>query len=142
MKYHFKVHRDSKQGYWAECIELDGCFTQGNTMAELRANMEEALALYVQEVKGEDFLAPLPDRSIECSRSVVEVPLDPKVAFSLLLRHERRKRGLTQQEARELMGFRNLYSYQRLEREANPTLEMLGRILSIFPQFPLKRAFS
>ena len=33
MEYHFKIHKE-KNGYWAECIELSGCNTQGDTLEE------------------------------------------------------------------------------------------------------------
>ena len=141
MRYHFRIHRVREGGYWAECLELDGCYTQGDSLGELRDNMEEALNLYVQESKDEAYLAPLPSRGIKLSRSVVEVALDAKVAFGLLLRHERRRSKKTQEEARELLGFKSIYSYQRLESSANPTLETMTRVLQGFPRFPLSRLF-
>ena len=59
MKYHFKVHKE-KEGFWAECIELQGCVTQGDTKEELEANMKEALNLYLEENEDFEYLAPLP----------------------------------------------------------------------------------
>ena len=85
MKYHFKVHEEGKL-FWAQCIELEGCITQANSMKELHKNMQEALNLYIQEPENSKDLADLPDESIKLSKSIVEVPLDPHVAFSLMLR--------------------------------------------------------
>jgi hypothetical protein len=34
MKYHFKVHKEMS-GFWAECLELNGCITQADTQKEL-----------------------------------------------------------------------------------------------------------
>jgi len=48
LKYHFKIHKEEK-GYWAECIEIPGCFTQGDTKQELKENMREALNTAVSE---------------------------------------------------------------------------------------------
>ena len=31
-------------GYWGEVVEIPGCVSQGETIAELQANMEEAIA--------------------------------------------------------------------------------------------------
>jgi antitoxin HicB len=42
MKYHFKIHKEGK-GFWAECIELSGCFTEADSKEELRKNMHEIL---------------------------------------------------------------------------------------------------
>jgi len=141
MRYHFKVHRASEGGYWAECIELEGCITQGNDMAELRENMADALQIYVSETSDEARLAPLPKSRIATGRSVVAVSLDPKVAFGLLLRCERHRAKKTQAEAKELLGFKSLYSYQRLENAANPTLETITRVVQGFPKFPVARIF-
>lgn len=36
------VHSDESGGYWAEVPSLPGCFTQGDTLEELKANIQEA----------------------------------------------------------------------------------------------------
>ena len=48
MNYHFKIYKE-KTGYWAECLELPGCKTQGDTIEELKLNAHEALSLYLDE---------------------------------------------------------------------------------------------
>jgi predicted RNase H-like HicB family nuclease len=37
------VHEAEEGGYWAEVPALPGCFTQGETMEELVANLREAV---------------------------------------------------------------------------------------------------
>ena len=65
MKYHFKVHKEGN-GYWAECIELEGCLTQterdpkGGSIEELHYNMREALNLYLSESPDSDLIFPRP----------------------------------------------------------------------------------
>lgn len=54
LKYHFKIHKED-EGYWAECIELNGCVTQGDTLEELHHNIREALQVYLQEPEGPQF---------------------------------------------------------------------------------------
>jgi len=137
MKYHFKVHKE-KEGFWAQCIELDGCFTQGDSMEELYERMQEALNLYITEPEDSKDLAPFPDQSIRKSKNVVEVSLDPEVAFSFLVRYHRTNYGMTQQQAAEKMGFDSLNSYQRLERKrCNPSLKILSKVKAVFPEFSL-----
>ena|ERR1700722_1292191 len=94
MLYHFKVHKE-KDGYWAQGIELPGCFTQGKTLKELYSNMQEALNLYIEEpvfaypglpclgklrlaqpVDSDD-LAALPDDSIKVTKTIIAVAVDP-----------------------------------------------------------------
>ncbi|MFZ0891208.1 MAG: type II toxin-antitoxin system HicB family antitoxin [Thermoplasmata archaeon] len=47
-KFTVKVYRAEEGGYWAECPELPGCFTQGETMTEVRRNAREAISLYLE----------------------------------------------------------------------------------------------
>ncbi len=93
MKYHFRIHKE-KDGFWAECIELSGCFTQADSMEEMRENMQEALNLYIEEQKDSKKLASLPDDSISLTRNVVEVQVDPSIAFAFMVRYNKIKIGL------------------------------------------------
>lgn len=141
MKYHFKVHKEGKY-FWAQCIELEGCFTQGDSMEELHKNMEEALNLYVYEPANSKELAALPDDSIKTSKYVVEVALEPEIAFSFMVRYHRIQNKLTQQQAAKKLGFKNVYSYQRLEKKCNATLDMIAKVKELFPSFSIDRAFA
>ena len=62
------VHDSEEGGYWAEVPAIPGCVTQGDTMEELRANLQEALR---------GCLAVLNERkgSPERVREVVEISL-------------------------------------------------------------------
>lgn len=140
MKYHFKVHKEGK-GFWAQCIELNGCITQADSMGELLENMEGALNLYVEEPEDSKDLAALPDDSIKKAKTIVEVPVNPEIAFAFMVRYYRIKHGLTQQQAAKRMGFDTIYSYQRLEaKRCNPTLKILLKIKKLFPDFSVDYA--
>ncbi len=105
--------------------------------------MKEALNLYVQEPESSADLANLPDVSIRKSKYVVEVPLDPSVAFSFLVRYHRIQHGWTQEQVAEKMGFDNIYSYQRLEsKKCNPTLKVISMVKMAFPEFSLDIALA
>ena len=62
------VHDSEEGGYWAEVPAIPGCVTQGDTMEELHANLQEALR---------GCLAVLNERkgSPERVREVVEISL-------------------------------------------------------------------
>lgn len=50
MKYTIIIHKDIQVGgYWGECSELPGCYSQGETIDELMKNIREAVELYVDE---------------------------------------------------------------------------------------------
>jgi antitoxin HicB len=141
MKYHFKVHKEKDGGFWAQCIELPGCITEGDTLKELQKNMQEALNLYIEEPIDSEELAALPDESIKKSKNIALVAVDPLIAFAFLMRYSRVKHGLTQQETARKMGFDTLYSYQRLEaKNCNPSLRMIARIKKVFPEFSVDYA--
>ena len=142
MKYHFKIHKE-KDGYWAECVELEGCFTQARTIKELRINMEEALNLYLDEPVNSKYIAPLPLTKVRKTKSIVEVSLDPKIAFSFMVRRSRLENNMTQKQASRAMGFDRVYSYQRLESsKCNPTLDIISRLKKVFPDISVDSIFS
>jgi len=134
MEYHFRVHPG--QPAWAECIELKGCVTQGNTAAELARNMAEALNLYLDEPASSRVFFPEPVRPPQRPH-IVSVAVEPSVAFALQLRQSRLKSRLTQKEAARRLGMRSIYSYQRLERRANPSLATIKKVTALFPDLSL-----
>jgi predicted RNase H-like HicB family nuclease/DNA-binding XRE family transcriptional regulator len=138
MRYHFKVHKE-KEGFWAECIELPGCVTQADTKEDLDLSMQEALNLYLEEVEDYEYLAPMPKTSIKEERNVVEVPVDPSVALAFSIRYQRIKQGLTQREAADQLGMKAIYSYQRLEKRCNPTLDLIYKLVLLFPALSLDK---
>jgi predicted RNase H-like HicB family nuclease len=85
MIYHFKIHKE-KKGFWAQCIELPGCVTQGDSLKELRTNMQDALNLYIEEPNNSDDLAELPSQSLTRSKNIESVVVDPLIAFAFLVR--------------------------------------------------------
>ena len=48
------IHEAEEGGYWAEVPALPGCFTQGETMEEVTANLREAVEgwLSVETLEG------------------------------------------------------------------------------------------
>lgn len=139
MIYHFKIHPE-KKGYWAECIELPGCHTQGENLKELESNMIEVLSLYLDEPEDSKIVFPLPNPKIKMDKTIREVEVDSNVAFAFLLRQCRLKHGLTQHQMKEKLHFKNLFSYQKLEMSkfANPTLKSLKKIKEALPDFPFQ----
>ncbi|MGK0181285.1 MAG: putative RNase H-like HicB family nuclease [Halioglobus sp.] len=143
MKYHFQFQEEENGRFSAFCIELDGCFTEGDSFEDLLHNMQEALDLYIDEPEPEDggYLSPLPNCEIKSSRNIVEVRLDPTLAFGLLLKHERIGQGKRQEDLKKEMGFDRIYSYQRLEKKVNAGIETIDKVKQVFPNFPVEKVF-
>ena len=45
--YNVIVHPAEEGGYWAEVPDLPGCATEADTLDELKANLREAISLYL-----------------------------------------------------------------------------------------------
>jgi antitoxin HicB len=140
MTYHFRVHIERNR-LWAECIELEGCVTQGRDRSELDRNMQEALNLYLEEPDNSRTIFPVPSPRSH-GRDVVSVEVDPAIAFSMQLRQLRVLSKLTQAQAAHRLGMRSLYSYQRLERRSNPSLSTIRKVKALFPDFSLDAILS
>ncbi|NDG85532.1 MAG: type II toxin-antitoxin system HicB family antitoxin [Proteobacteria bacterium] len=139
MNYHFRVKKE-KTGFSAECVELPGCVTQGETREELSNNMEEALNLFLDEPPHSKTVFPLPKQGLK-GRNLIPVPVEPRVAFAFVLRMIRLKHRLSQKAAAARIGISgSLNNYQRLESSstANPVLETLVKIRRAFPDFPIE----
>ena len=52
MKLKAIIHEAEEGGYWAEVPALQGCVTQGETLAELKRNLHEAIEGWL--LAGED----------------------------------------------------------------------------------------
>lgn len=48
MKLKAVIHKAEEGGFWAEVPALPGCSTQGETEEEVRANLQEAIALWLE----------------------------------------------------------------------------------------------
>ena len=48
LPYHRVIHGDPVDGYMGEVPELPGCYTSGETPAETLANLDEAMAAWVE----------------------------------------------------------------------------------------------
>jgi predicted RNase H-like HicB family nuclease/DNA-binding XRE family transcriptional regulator len=137
MRYHFKVHKE-KKGFWAECLELNGCVTQADNKDELYKNCEEALNLFLEEPVDSNTIFPLPEVSLDSKNNTIKISVEPEIALAVLLRNYRLTAGMTQRQAAEILGIKNIYSYQRLEKKSNPTLAVINKIHTMLPGIELQ----
>ncbi len=133
MKYHFKVHK-AKKGFWAECLELYGCLTQGEDKVHLQLMMEDALAAYLNEPENSKHIFPMPDPAIK-GRNIIAVSVEAQVAMAMVVRQSRLERKLTQRQVADKLGMKHIFQYQKLEsgKTANPELATLVKLKGVFP---------
>lgn len=65
-KYAVVIHPEPEGGYWGEVPGLPGCYSQGETVEELLANMREAIEGVVEVMREEG-------RSPELDVQIVEL---------------------------------------------------------------------
>jgi antitoxin HicB len=135
MKYHFKIYKKKSDRYWAECVELDGCHTQGDTKSDLIFNMANALNLYLSEPSHSKHIFPMP-RRIK-GKNIVSIAVHPSIAIANRIRELRLINKLTQVAMKDRLGIKSLSNYQRLEdpERANPEWRTLLLIKEAFPKF-------
>ena len=141
MTYRFAVSEED-DGYSAWCPELEGCRTQADSIPGLQQNAAEALDLYLDEAPSSSVLPPLPGAAGSAHNDAadahtaadsdadwfMDVPVTAGRALALQLKHHRAANRLSQAEMATRLGMKNVYSYQRLERNANPRLSTLTRL--------------
>jgi antitoxin HicB len=133
MIYHFKIHKEGR-GFWAECVELEGCRTQGDSMDELKSNMEDAINLYLSEPASSKTFFPPPKANVK-GKNIIEVQVAPPVAFATFLRRYRLLKKMTIEEFKARLNIKNMSVYHKLEdpRKANPEFKTLCKIKEAFP---------
>ena len=141
MQYHFKVYKEDN-GYWASCIELDGCHSQGDSIEELRQNLEQALNLYLDEPSNSGIIFPPPDAGIK-GDDVISIKVNTKIAFANYLRMVRINHKMTQKEVAQKLGYKSTWAYQKLESSSktNPQLKTISKIKEVFPDFDVNYIF-
>lgn len=141
MRYHFKIHKE-RNGYWAECVELHGCHTQGDSLEELKKNMHEVLNGYLSDPPESKHIFAKPRVNVS-GKNVVAISVEPSIAIANRIRELRLRHQLTQVAMKDRLGIKYLSNYQRLEdpQKANPEWSTLCHIKEIFPDFRLDDLF-
>jgi predicted RNase H-like HicB family nuclease len=52
MEYSVVVHPADEGGYWVEVPALPGCYSQGEGVDEVLEHVKEAIALYLEAIRG------------------------------------------------------------------------------------------
>ncbi len=55
------VIEKTKEGYFAFCPELQGCYTQGETYEEILENIKDVVRLHIEDRLGNDEEIPQPE---------------------------------------------------------------------------------
>jgi predicted RNase H-like HicB family nuclease len=82
MNYTARIYKDG-DAYSVEFPDLDGCFTQGNTLEEALANAKEAMELTLEDVFDG---CPLPECKTKANeeKGFYRIDVDPELAARFL----------------------------------------------------------
>ena len=51
--YHIVIKSQGKEGFVVKCLELPGCLSEGKTEEEALNNIQDAIRLYIADIKKE-----------------------------------------------------------------------------------------
>lgn len=60
MQYLVIFEKATEGTIWAKVLDLDGCYSSGDTIDEAKENVKDAIALYLEDLKDEGKPAPQP----------------------------------------------------------------------------------
>ncbi|OGD70587.1 hypothetical protein A3D09_04180 [Candidatus Collierbacteria bacterium RIFCSPHIGHO2_02_FULL_49_10] len=72
-EFHIIIEKD-KHGYFARCLDLDGCFAQGETYEAVEKEIVDAIQLHIQDIRNLDEELNEPE-SVSLSSIKVVVPV-------------------------------------------------------------------
>lgn len=128
----FRKEKDG--GYYVFCREVEGVFSQGDTLEEARAMITDALNGVVRSVLNDNlenyFIAA--EYKPKKGDIIEPVNIDPLLQAAVTLRMAREKASLTQKKAAELSGLKQ-QTISRYERgQVEPSAGKFFRLLHLY----------
>lgn len=118
-------------GYLVEFVDLPGCITEGETLADALSNSREALTGFLASLFERNL--PIPEPSQVRKKNIHYIEPEPEVGIPVMLRKLRENSKLTQSDVARVLGI-TYQAYQRLEKpgKSNPTVKTLERLARVF----------
>ena len=127
MRYPVQISKEG-DGFMAVIPDLDGTFTNGDTMEETLANAKEAMDAYLKNLMLTQLELPHKPSKIR-GDNVHYVPVNKQIEFVITLKRRRQELRLTQSDVANKLGI-TYQSYQKLEdiTKSNPTLKTIMKL--------------
>ena len=90
-------HRAEEGGYWVEFPDLDGCFTEGDTLEETVSMAKDAIGTYLSDLKEGAYPQPSDPATLEVNRRdafIMVIDFD-KLAWDKMYNSKSTKKTLT-----------------------------------------------
>lgn len=126
MKYPVKIEKD-EDGFVATFPDLDGCFTDGDTIDETLINAKEAMDGYLETVIIRQLAIPTPSKIT--GKNIYHIPVSKQIEFVINLKKRRQELNLTQTDVADKLGVK-YQTYQKLEdiTKSNPTIKTIIKL--------------
>ncbi len=123
----------SDKAFSVEFPDLPGCLTYGMTLEEAKENAKEVLTGFLSVAHSENIKIKPPSK--KKGKDIYFIQPENNVAFAILLRFAREKKGLTQKDVATKLAI-SYQAYQKYETpsKANPTLKTISKLEEIFEQ--------
>lgn len=73
-EYIVRIHREEDGSFWAEVLDLPGCFASGANLDELSEALEEAISLYLHDDPDAGEITKITPGHMEVGEMRVKVP--------------------------------------------------------------------
>ncbi|MEZ4754987.1 MAG: type II toxin-antitoxin system HicB family antitoxin [Bdellovibrionota bacterium] len=126
IKYQAKVFKDG-DSYSVIFPDLPGCFSSGSTKEDVIHHAKEALSLFLEEARDENW--EIPRAKKRKGKDYYWITPYPDVGIPLMIRQARKQQGLSQKQLAKLLGIK-FQQLQKLETpgKSNPTVKTLSAI--------------
>ena len=106
MRYFAKLTKQPEGGYCVSFPDLDGCLTEGDTLAEALDNAAEALNLWLESVCDPDYTFTLPTAKRRRGKNYYPIEVEPQLARAIVLKQLRESCDLQLADAAKAVGMR------------------------------------
>jgi antitoxin HicB len=123
-------HVKEDDAWYVNFPDLKGCFTDGNTIEEAKANAQDVLNGYLEVAYSRNIKVNSP--SNKKGKNVFYFEPEHHIAFAIRLRLNREKLGLSQTDVARKIGV-SYQAYQKFETptKSNPTLKTISKIENV-----------
>ena len=115
MQYYARIKKQKDGKFLVVFPDLKGCLTEGETLAEAKANAAEALNLWLDPSHEEDSAYPIPKPRRRTSKDYFPIDVDPLLIPALALKQTRLKMGWPRSRMAKELGI-SVLDYASCER--------------------------
>ena len=131
MIYFAKITKQKDKKYLVEFPELEGCFTEGDSLEDALNNAQEVLDGWLASLC--DHHLNIPEPKTRKGRNFHPIAVNVNIEFVISLRRLRKKKRLSQLQVAKRLGI-SQQAYARLETpfKSNPSLNTIEKISKAF----------